>query len=48
MKAAHAEAADAACCAFFRRLYHVERETPSASHGCFAGRRSSDSQREAG
>ena len=20
------------------RLYHVERETPSASHGCFAGR----------
>ena len=25
--------------AFFRRLYHVEREMPSASHGCFAGRR---------
>jgi hypothetical protein len=34
-KIAHAVAASRA---FFRRLYHVERLTPSASHGCFAGR----------
>jgi hypothetical protein len=29
----------AASRAFLRRLYHVERLTPAASHGCFAGRR---------
>jgi hypothetical protein len=29
----------AASRARLRRLYHVERLTPSASHGCFAGRR---------
>jgi hypothetical protein len=29
----------AACCARRRRLYHVERLTPAASHGCCAGRR---------
>jgi hypothetical protein len=33
-----AYATDAACWACLRRLYHVDRETPSASHGCFAGR----------
>jgi len=34
-KMAHAVAASRA---FLRRLYHVERLTPAASHGCFAGR----------
>ena len=29
----------AASRAFLRRLYHVERLTPSAIYGCFAGRR---------
>jgi hypothetical protein len=36
---AHAQATAAACRARCLRLYQVERETPSASHGCFAGRR---------
>jgi hypothetical protein len=35
-KIAHAVAASRA---LLRRLYHVEREMPSASQGCFAGRR---------
>jgi hypothetical protein len=34
-KIAHAVAASRA---FLRRLYHVERDMPSASHGCLAGR----------
>jgi hypothetical protein len=37
-RVACAYATAAACCARSRRLYHVDRETPSASHGCFAGR----------
>jgi hypothetical protein len=37
-RVAYAYATDAACRARLRRLYHVDRETPSASQGCFAGR----------